>query len=415
MNAKKTILIILSKASAVISGLFGLLFALAGIDMLNENMVGAIFSLAIAVTFGFVAISLLKYSKKTAIDKSAKINKSDEHEYDIQKITVTQEEHIQEEIHEPNEKRNYEYDALMIDFETATEQNNSACSIGLALINGTEIVKTESYLIQPPKNEYRTANINVHSITPKDTENEPFFDEIWKKIKHYFQSSEYITAYNARFDMSVLKCTLELYGIDDIDFEYFDAIPFSSKVCGGSNRKLNQRCETLEIDLENHHDALADTIAAAEVIIKCMELKNVKSVQKYLSKYTSISIKLFSELNPTRNFGKSKFAKSDLNMINEIENDEDAEQHEFFGKNIVFTGNFSEHKEVLEAMASKKGAIVKGAVSGKTDIVVVGEVDLKVSPSGVTTKERKARELNESGKSIMLIDELSFRKFYSEQ
>nr|WP_319217966.1 exonuclease domain-containing protein [uncultured Trichococcus sp.] len=414
MNAKKTILIILSKASAVISGLFGLLFALAGIDMLNENMVGAIFSLAIAGTFGFVAISLLKYSKKTVIDKSAKINKSDEHEYDIQKIIVTQEQRIQEEIHEPNENGNYEYDALMIDFETATEQNNSACSIGLALINGTEIVKTESYLIQPPKNEYRTANINVHSITPTDTENEPFFDEIWEKIKHYFQSSEYITAYNARFDMSVLKCTLELYGIDDIDFEYFDSIPFSSKVCGGSNRKLNQRCETLGIDLDNHHDALADTVAAAEVIIKCMELKNVKSVQKYLSKYTSISIKSFSDLEPTRNFGKSKFAKSDLNMINEIENDEDAEQHELFGKNIVFTGNFSEHKEVLEAMASKKGAIVKGNVSGKTDIVVTGEVDLKVSPSGITTKERKARELNENGKNITLIDELGFRSFYSE-
>lgn len=409
MSAKKTLLIILSKASAVISGLFGLLFALAGIDMLNENLVGAIFSLAIAATFGYVATALLKYSKKTEIDKSAQINKPDEREYDIPKIIATQ-----EEMHEPNENRNYEYDALMIDFETATEQNNSACSIGLALINGTEIVKTESYLIQPPKNEYRTANINVHSITAKNTENEPFFDEIWEKIKHYFQSSEYITAYNARFDMSVLKCTLELYGIDDIDFEYFDSIPFSSKVCGGSNRKLNQRCETLGIDLDNHHDALADTVAAAEVIIKCMELKNVKSVQRYLSKYASISIKVFSELDPTRNFGKSKFAKSDLNMINEIENDEDAEQHELFGKNIVFTGNFSEHKEVLEAMASKKGAIVKGNVSGKTDIVVTGEVDLKVSPSGITTKERKARELIENGKNITLIDELGFRSFYSE-
>lgn len=414
MNAKKTILIILSKASAVISGLFGLLFTLAGIDMLNENVVGAIFSLAIAAAFAYMATALLKYSKKIEINKPVEINKSSEHENNIPEIIVTQDKQTKEEIHEPNENTSFEYDALMIDFETATEQNNSACSIGLALISGTEIVKTESYLIQPPNNEYRTANINVHSITAKDTENEPFFDEIWKKIKHYFQSSEYITAYNAQFDMSVLKCTLELYGIDDIDFEYFDAIPFSSKVCGGSNRKLNQRCETLGIDLNNHHDALADTVAASEVIIKCMEMKNVKSVQKYLSKYTSISIKLFSELNPTRSFGKSKFSKSDLNMINGIENDEDAEQHEFFGKNIVFTGNFSEHKEVLEAMASKKGAIVKGAVSGKTDIVVIGEVDLKVSPSGVTTKEKKARELNENGKNIVLIDELGFRKFYSE-
>ncbi|MGP6138614.1 exonuclease domain-containing protein [Jeotgalibaca sp. A127] len=320
---------------------------------------------------------------------------------------------VKEALVKPADKA-FDYDTLVIDFETATEQNNSACSIGLALIIGSEIVKTESYLIQPPNNEYRTANINIHSITPKDTENEPFFDEIWKKINQYFQSSEYITAYNANFDMSVLKCTLELYGIDDIDFEYFDAIPFTTKACGNAYRKLNQRCEALGIELNNHHNALADTVAAAEVIIKCMELKNVKSVQRYLSKFKSISIKKFSELKPIRTFKNSKFSKSDLNMINSIKNDKDAEQHNFHGKNIVFTGNFSEHKEALQVMASKKGAVVKGAVSGKTDIVVVGEVDLKVSPSGITTNEKKARELNDAGKNITIIDESIFRKFYSE-
>lgn len=407
MNAKKTILAIISKGASVMFGFIGLFFAAVFIDMLNEDIGGALVVLVITAAFAFVSISLLRYSKKIGTVKE--VAPEDE------SPAVTREEDISKtEVFTQPVDAVFEYDALVIDFETATEQNNSACSIGIALIKGSEIVKTESHLIQPPNNEFRTANINIHSITPKDTENEPFFDEIWEKIKLYFQKSEYITAYNAQFDMSVLKCTLELYGLDDIDFEYFDAIPFSSKVCGGNNKKLNQRCETLGIELNNHHDALSDTIATAKVIIKCMELKNVKSIQKYLSKYTSISIKLFSDLNPTRSFGKSKFSKSDLNMINGIENDEDAEQHEFFGKNIVFTGNFSEHKEVLEAMASKKGAIVKGAVSGKTDIVVIGEVDLKVSPSGVTTKERKARELNENGKNIVLIDELGFRKFYSE-
>ena len=407
MNAKKTILAMISKGASVMFGFICLFFAAVCIDMLNEDIGGALVVLVITAAFAFISIFLLRYSKK--IGSAKEVFSEDESPAAMKEEMITKTEVFTQSVDAA-----FEYDALVIDFETATEQNNSACSIGLALLKGSEIVKTESYLIQPPNNEYRTANINIHSITPKDTENEPFFDEIWAKIKLYFQKSEYITAYNAQFDMSVLKCTLELYGIDDIDFEYFDAIPFSSKVCGGNNKKLNQRCETLGIELDNHHDALADTTATAKVIIKCMELKNVKSVQKYLSKYTSLSIKLFSELNPTRSFGKSKFSKSDLNMINGIENDEDAEQHEFFGKNIVFTGNFSEHKEVLEAMASKKGAIVKGAVSGKTDIVVIGEVDLKVSPSGVTTKEKKARELNENGKNIVLIDELGFRKFYSE-
>jgi DNA polymerase III subunit epsilon len=409
MNAKKTVIAIVSKVASAAFGILGLLFIAVGIDYLNGDLFGAVISFIIAAPLIFLSVFLFKYSKKNTSAKPLESKDS------VAEAVGVMQEPIEKEIAQPEIKSSFKYDALVIDFETATEKNNSACSIGLALINGSEIVKTESYLIQPPNNEYRTSNINIHSMTPKDTENEPLFDVIWNRIENYFREAEYITAYNAQFDMSVLKCCLELYGLDDIDFEYFDAIPFSSKVCGSNNKKLNQRCETLGIELDNHHDALADTIATAKVIIKCMELKNVKSVQKYLSKYTSISTKFFSEMNPTRSFGKSKFSKTDLNIINGIENDDDAEEHELFGKNIVFTGNFTEHKEVLEAMASKKGAIVKGTVSGKTDIVVVGEVDLKVSPSGVTTKERKARELNENGKNITLIDEFGFRGFYTAE
>ena len=189
------------------------------------------------------------------------------------------------------------YDALAIDFETATEQNNSACAIGLTFIKGTEIIKTESHKIQPPKNEYRTSNIKIHAMQPRDTETEPTFDLIWPKISHYFSESEYITAYNDHFDMSVLKCCLELYNLDPIDFEYFDTISFSTKVCGGNNRKLNERCAVLQIDLEKHHDAMADSIAAAEIIVKCLEAKNIKSVPRYLNKYSSINIKLILRIN----------------------------------------------------------------------------------------------------------------------
>lgn len=45
MNAKKSILVVISKAAAVVSGLFGLLFIVVGIDMLNENVAGAVVSL----------------------------------------------------------------------------------------------------------------------------------------------------------------------------------------------------------------------------------------------------------------------------------------------------------------------------------------------------------------------------------
>ena len=85
-----------------------------------------------------------------------------------------------------------------------------------------------------------------------------------------------------------------------------------------------------------------------------------------------------------------------------------------FGKNIVFTADFTEHKEVLQTMASQKGALIKQNVTSKTDILVVGKVDLKVSPSGSTGNEKHARELNQSGKNIKFLDELEFRSLFQQ-
>ena len=127
MNAKKSILIVISKAAAVVSGLFGLLFIVVGIDMLNENVAGAVVSLVIAVAFVFATMALVKYSKNTEINKPTESESITPETMDIQEQPALY------ETHEPQLNRSFKYDALVIDFETATEQNNSACSIGLAL------------------------------------------------------------------------------------------------------------------------------------------------------------------------------------------------------------------------------------------------------------------------------------------
>ena len=58
-------------------------------------------------------------------------------------------------------------------------------------------------------------------------------------------------------------------------------------------------------------------------------------------------------------------------------------------------------------MATDVGAIVRTSVSSKTDYLVVGAQDATiVGPDGMSGKERKAHELNETGKaSIKTINE----------
>jgi len=84
--------------------------------------------------------------------------------------------------------------------------------------------------------------------------------------------------------------------------------------------------------------------------------------------------------------------------------------HALFGKNVVLTGDL---ESLTRPAAMQKivnvGGIVKSSVSAKTDYLVVGKQDLSVVGSdGLSSKERKAHELIESGKEIVILNEQEF-------
>lgn len=80
------------------------------------------------------------------------------------------------------------------------------------------------------------------------------------------------------------------------------------------------------------------------------------------------------------------------------------------GKNIVFTGTLSMPREEAMQLAVNAGAVLKTSVSRKTDFLVVGHQDISVVGSdGMSSKEEKAHELNNSGKAkIQIISENEF-------
>lgn len=122
-------------------------------------------------------------------------------------------------------------DFIAIDFETGSSESNSACSVGLAVVNNLEIVETKYYLIQPPTLLFSKQCMEIHGIKPSDVKDSPRFNDIWSEISHYFDGSCCIVAHNAHFDMSVLKSCLNYYNIFHPDFYYCDSIPISSEVC----------------------------------------------------------------------------------------------------------------------------------------------------------------------------------------
>lgn len=300
----------------------------------------------------------------------------------------------------------------VIDFEIANSKFHSACSVGIVVIEGFEIVKEEYFLIQPPGLIIDEEMSKVHGLTFLDLLSASPFDVIWPKIEKYFNGDYILAAHNAYFDMNVLTNTSLNDNISIQDFLYFDTIQYTVPICGGIGTSLADRCDYFSITLENAHNALDDARATAELIIRATQSTKTKTIEQFLLRY-QIPVKEFKDLNMTTEFFKRKnkkkfssFKVSDLSPDTNTFN----ENHPLFNQNIVLTGDLKgfTRKEATQAILNV-GGIPKSGVSSLTNYLIVGEQDpTMVGSKGISSKEIKAAELIRKGKSINIITEDDF-------
>ncbi|WP_435525095.1 exonuclease domain-containing protein [Chryseobacterium indoltheticum] len=86
-----------------------------------------------------------------------------------------------------------------------THEKNSACELGICIVQDSKIVETKTWLIKPPSFPYfHQRNIDVHGILPSDVKDAPRFDEIWYEVQDMMYGTLMI-AHNASFDAGVLR------------------------------------------------------------------------------------------------------------------------------------------------------------------------------------------------------------------
>ena len=167
------------------------------------------------------------------------------------------------------------YDFIAIDFETASNEYHSACSLGLAFVKNAKIVDKKYYLIKTPC-KFIPYNIKIHGLTEEDVENAPTWAEIWPEINQLTKNSLLI-AHSAKFDISVLIACCSFYDLPLPHFQYIDSIDlFRAAYPTHHKASLDYCAHLLSIKLENHHNALEDASACAQVAIK-----SIKRIQKF--------------------------------------------------------------------------------------------------------------------------------------
>lgn len=62
---------------------------------------------------------------------------------------------------------------IAFDVETATASRSSICQIGYVKVINNSVIEQESYLVQPPNNEYSARNSCINGIAALMTKNKP--------------------------------------------------------------------------------------------------------------------------------------------------------------------------------------------------------------------------------------------------
>lgn len=162
---------------------------------------------------------------------------------------------------------------IAIDFETATGKRASICEAGICVVRDGKVVKTRSWLVRPEGNYYSYWNIQIHGIRPQDTLYAPEFPEVWAEIAAYLKECPVLVAHNAAFDISCIRHSLELYGLEKPDITYYCSLRAARRIYNFGCNTLDYLCDQFGIPCENHHRAGDDAEMCARLFLK--ELKDV--------------------------------------------------------------------------------------------------------------------------------------------
>ncbi|WP_034438701.1 PolC-type DNA polymerase III [Clostridium ihumii] len=162
-------------------------------------------------------------------------------------------------------------DIVVFDLETTgfSSENDSIIEIGAVKIRNGEVIESFNEFVNPERNiPYKITELT--SITNEMVRNAETIKEILPKFMNFIGDSM-VAAHNAPFDTSFIKANCKRMGLN-FTSAIMDTIPLSKFLFPDLKRyKLNTICNHIGISLENHHRAVDDARATAEIALHCFE------------------------------------------------------------------------------------------------------------------------------------------------
>ncbi|OHW62798.1 DNA polymerase III PolC-type [Andreesenia angusta] len=168
--------------------------------------------------------------------------------------------------------RNLNTDYVVFDIETTgfSPRNDSIIEIGAVKIEQGNVVSEFSELIDP-KRSLPDKIVELTGITDQMLAGKMEIDQVLPKFLE-FAGDSVLVAHNAQFDMSFIRTKArELLGAE-VKNTVLDTLSLARAVYPRlKNHKLNTVAKHVGASLENHHRAVDDSRATAQILLKLLE------------------------------------------------------------------------------------------------------------------------------------------------
>ena len=265
------------------------------------------------------------------------------------------------------DERNLDDTYVVFDIETTgfSSKNDKIIEIGAVKIKNGEIIGNFSRIINPNM-EIPIKITELTGITDEMVKNEETIDSVLPKFMEFIKDSV-VVAHNASFDTSFIKKNCY-----DLSLKFknpiMDTVPLARFLYPELKKvKLNIVAKHLGISLENHHRAVDDAKATADILLVCfkklkedLNINNLKDLnENYLS---NVDIKR----QPMHHI--IILAKNQVGLKNLYKLVSKSNLEYFFKRPRLPKSLISEHKEGLViGSACEAGQVYKAILEGKND------------------------------------------------
>lgn len=290
---------------------------------------------------------------------------------------------------------------LIYDVETAQGKNvGSICAVGWISLDNNRITGSGYSLINP-QCAFSSYNTKIHGIKAADVKDAPTFAEYWNSTLGSMMADHLIIAHSAKFDISATQQALFSAGIEDPGIDYLDSLAIFRRYVDTDSCKLTVLAEQCGYEYQAHN-ALEDVKALLHVLNALADKLDCEDLPAMLIRSNvPVETSVFDSYTPheivTEKPKKAFPGKSHCTEAVEPKGTL------FSGMKFCITGDIPGfERSDIERMILEQGGTVCGAVSGKTNYLIVGSFP-DYPDDYVSTKMQKAFDIIDAGGSVQIV------------